>query len=68
MTLAQRELLAAAQELVTALEPVQHRGPGAVYVSIRDARFRLAAAINAVEAEDVLPTVDVPAFLRKQAE
>lgn len=64
MTLAQRELLAAAKRVVdTSL-------PSAFMIDWARAQARLKVAIAAVEAEDdaELPSVDLPAFLRRQAE
>jgi hypothetical protein len=61
VSLAQRELLGAARALLETLLR-------AAEMDIVKARRRLSLAIARVELEDALPSVDVPAFLRRQAE
>lgn len=63
MTLAQRELLRQARLVLEALD---RSGPRLEY----NHAPRLRAAVLAVEAEDAaaLPSIDVPALLRRQAE
>lgn len=64
MTLAQRTLLAAAEQLLATIDTTDDM------VLFRRALRRLRKATDAAIAEDVasLPSVDVPALLRRQAE
>ena len=64
MTLAERELLRAARDAIDALYPQ------ATAKTVKRARHRLQRAVIAVEVEDMaaLPSIDVPALLRRQAE